>query len=139
MQEFLTNYHLPSLLKASWQAGVLILLVLAVQWALRRRLSPRWRYGLWLLVVARLALPWTLPSSVSLFNLLSFSHASAAVASLRVNSGGPGTPVQPAAAVAEARPEGSEAVTPVASAPGFGVSLSLVLLVWAAGALALAV
>ena len=82
MQEFLTNYHLPSLLKASWQAAVLILLVLAVQWAFGRRLSPRWRYGLWLLVVARLALPWTIPSSVSVFNLLSFPKASAAVGQL---------------------------------------------------------
>ena len=68
MQEFLTNYHLPSLLKASWQGAVLILLLLAAQWAFGRRLSPRWRYGLWLLVVARLALPWTIPSSISVFN-----------------------------------------------------------------------
>ncbi len=74
MQAFFETYHLPSLLKASWQAAVLILLVLAVQWAFGRRLSPRWRYGLWLLVVARLALPWTIPSSVSVFNLLSFPH-----------------------------------------------------------------
>ena len=70
MQQFFEGYHLPALLKASWQAAVLILLVLAVQWAFGRRLSPRWRYGLWLLVVARLALPWTIPSSVSVFNLL---------------------------------------------------------------------
>jgi beta-lactamase regulating signal transducer with metallopeptidase domain len=139
MQEFLTNYHLPSLLKASWQAAVLILLVLAVQWALGRRLSPRWRYGLWLLVVARLAVPWTLPSSVSLFNLLSFSHASAAVASLRANSGGPGTPAPPDTAVPATSPEETAADMPVAPAPELGVSLSLWLLVWAAGALALAV
>ena len=85
MQEFFETYHLPSLLKASWQAAVLILLVLTVQWAFGRRLSPRWRYGLWLLVVARLALPWTLPSSVSVFNLVSLPNASAAVASLRAN------------------------------------------------------
>jgi hypothetical protein len=49
--EFLTNYPLFSLLKASWQAAVLILLVLAVQRVFGRRLSPRWRYGLWLLVL----------------------------------------------------------------------------------------
>lgn len=58
------------LLKASWQGGVLILLVLGSQWVFGRRLNPRWRYGLWLLVVIRLALPWTVPSSVSLFNVL---------------------------------------------------------------------
>ena len=82
MQDFFTAYHLPSLLKASWQAGVLILLVLAMQWAFGRRLSPRWRYGLWLLVVARLALPWTIPSSVSVFNLLTYPRAAAAITSL---------------------------------------------------------
>ena len=48
MPAFLTDIHLSSLLKASWQAAVLILLVLAVQWALGRRLTPRGRYALWL-------------------------------------------------------------------------------------------
>src|SRR5208282_3406694 len=114
MQEFLTHYHLPSLLKASWQAAVLILLVLAVQWALGRWLSPRWRYGLWLLVVARLALPWTLPSSVSVFNLLRFTDASAAVASLRASSGVPDSPAAaPAVVVPAARPEETSAGTTV--------------------------
>src|SRR6516225_8571825 len=61
------------LLKASWQGGVLILLVLAIQWVFRRRLNPRWRYGLWLLVMIRLAFPWTIPSRASLFNLVHFS------------------------------------------------------------------
>ena len=31
-------------LRASWQASVLILLVLAVQWSLRGLLSPQWRF-----------------------------------------------------------------------------------------------
>jgi bla regulator protein BlaR1 len=62
------GHHLFSLLKSSWQASVLIVLVLAIQWLCGRRLAPRWRYALWLLVIARLALPWTVPSSVSLFN-----------------------------------------------------------------------
>src|ERR1043166_1604642 len=59
-----------SLLKASWQAAVLILLVLVAQTLFGKRLSPRWRYSLWLLVIVRLALPWTVPSSASLFNIL---------------------------------------------------------------------
>jgi beta-lactamase regulating signal transducer with metallopeptidase domain len=139
MQNFLTDYHLPSLLKASWQAAVLILLVLAVQWAFGRRLSPRWRYGLWLLVVVRLALPWTIPSSVSVFNLLSLPKASAAVATLRAKAEPQGTPAPRAAAVPAAQPENTSAAKPVDTAPGFRVSLSQVLLAWAVGALALAV
>ncbi len=62
--------HLPALLKSSGQASVLIVLVLIVQWALGGRLNPRWRCALWLLVVLRLAWPWTIPSPLSLFNLL---------------------------------------------------------------------
>ena len=56
--------------RASWQASVVIALVLLTQWLLRDRLSPRWRHGLWLLVVIRLALPWSVETPVSLFNLL---------------------------------------------------------------------
>jgi hypothetical protein len=92
MQEFFTDYHLASLLKASWQAGVLILLVLAAQWALGPRLSPRWRYGLWLLVVARLALPWTIPSPVSLFNFVRLPQTPVAVSGLGAASEAPGAP-----------------------------------------------
>ena len=75
MQDLVSNHPLSVLLRHSWQAGVLIVLVLAVQWALGRRISPRWRYSLWLLVVARLLWPWTIPSPVSLFNYLKVSSA----------------------------------------------------------------
>src|ERR1035438_8011495 len=121
MQEFFETYHLPSLLKASWQAAVLILLVLTVQWAFGRRLSPRWRYGLWLLVVVRLAAPWTMPSAVSVFNVLSFPNASAAVASLRANPEPQASPAALTANFPAERPEDTAAVTPAATAPGFRV------------------
>ncbi|HEX3000620.1 MAG TPA: hypothetical protein VHR86_10355, partial [Armatimonadota bacterium] len=62
--------HLPGLLKISAQASMLILLVLAVQWILGPRLQPRWRCALWLLVMLRLALPSTISSPTSVFNLL---------------------------------------------------------------------
>ena len=56
------------LIRASWQAAVLVLIILAVQAVFRRRLDARWRYSLWLLVVARLLLPEAPRSSMSLFN-----------------------------------------------------------------------
>jgi beta-lactamase regulating signal transducer with metallopeptidase domain len=56
--------------RASWQASVLMLLVLLAQWLFRRQLAPRWRHALWLLVVLRLALPLAPESRVSLFNWL---------------------------------------------------------------------
>ena len=67
--------HLPSLFKASWQAAVLALLVFAAQRIFAGRLAPGWRHRLWLLVVIRLALPWTAPSPMSVFNLLTFPGA----------------------------------------------------------------
>src|SRR5215471_6952084 len=45
------------LLRTSWQAAVLALLVLAVQWIFQKRLSASWRHALWLLVLVRLLLP----------------------------------------------------------------------------------
>lgn len=87
--------HFPALLKASWQGGVLILLILAAQRLLGSRLSPRWRYGLWLLVVIRLALPWTVPSAVSLFNLLSLTTHSAPSVTAPPAPIGPGSAIAP--------------------------------------------
>ncbi|MEA2709774.1 MAG: bla regulator protein blaR1 [Phycisphaerales bacterium] len=55
--------------RCSWQAAVLAGMVLIVQWLLRGRLSSRWRYNLWLLVLLRLLVPVTPQSSLSVFNL----------------------------------------------------------------------
>src|SRR5260370_40830512 len=87
MEELIRYHPLPSLLKASWQGAVLILLVLAAEWAFRRGLSPGWRYGLWLLVVIRLILPWTLPSPVSAFNFLKYTRASDSLPGVRGTPG----------------------------------------------------
>jgi beta-lactamase regulating signal transducer with metallopeptidase domain/peroxiredoxin len=63
------------LLRSSWQAGILTVLVLVVQFCLRKRLDGRWRHLLWLLVLARLAMPFSPPSPASLFNYLRFEPA----------------------------------------------------------------
>lgn len=60
----------PSLLRTSWQASVLIVLVFMAQWLCGPRLKPRWRYLLWALVLLRLALPWSIPYPNDLFNFL---------------------------------------------------------------------
>lgn len=56
-------------LQTTWQAAVLAGLILAAQWLLRKRLSPSWRCGLWLLLIARLLLPVPPQSAFSIFNL----------------------------------------------------------------------
>jgi beta-lactamase regulating signal transducer with metallopeptidase domain len=68
MPNLLETHLLPGLLRASWQAGILILLVLAIQRIFGRRLNPAWRYSLWLIVAIRLALPVTVSTKISLFN-----------------------------------------------------------------------
>jgi len=54
--------------EASWQAGVIALVVLIVRRLIGKRLSPGWRYGLWLLVVVRLLMPEMPQSPASLYN-----------------------------------------------------------------------
>ena len=69
--DMLAGDVLEVLWRASWQAAVLAGMVLLVQWLLRGRLSARWRYNLWLLVLLRLIVPVTPQSSLSVFNLSS--------------------------------------------------------------------
>ena len=53
----------------SWQAALLVVMVLLAQWVTRRWLAPAWRYRLWLLVVVRLLLPFSPASPLSVFNV----------------------------------------------------------------------
>jgi beta-lactamase regulating signal transducer with metallopeptidase domain len=57
------------ILETTWQAAVLVGLILLAQWLLRKRLAPAWRYGLWLLVIVRLLMPVLPRSDFSIFNL----------------------------------------------------------------------
>src|SRR5579872_5590450 len=68
------------MLRASWQASILVLLVLVIQSTLQKGLSARWRYALWLLVLARLALPLSWHSPFSVFNYARFENVVAAPA-----------------------------------------------------------
>ncbi|MCC7409116.1 MAG: SLBB domain-containing protein [Phycisphaeraceae bacterium] len=58
------------LLTMSLEASVLTLLIAAVLLIFRHRIPPRWRYILWSLVLVKLILPTSLPTSLSLYNLL---------------------------------------------------------------------
>jgi len=54
---WLSERGLEYLIQATWQAGVLGLLVLVVTTLLRDRLQARWRFALWLVVLVRFAIP----------------------------------------------------------------------------------
>ena len=56
--------------RSSVQASVLAIVIWLVCRVLGTHLSARWRCRLWFLVIVRLALPFSLPSPVSIFNLI---------------------------------------------------------------------
>ena len=59
------------LIKTTLQASVIICIVLAVKILLSKKLTPRWHYVLWMLVIARMVMPVSLQSSYSIYNLVS--------------------------------------------------------------------
>ena len=69
------DWFVETLARLSAQAGVLVLLVLLVQWVFRRQLTPHWRCALWLVVMVRLVLPVSTASRTSLFNLAQIGRA----------------------------------------------------------------
>jgi beta-lactamase regulating signal transducer with metallopeptidase domain/Tol biopolymer transport system component len=79
------------LLRVSGQAVVLVILIALVQALGREKITARWRYALWLLLVVRLALPVQVPSRFSLFNLTQSRPEAASV-----DSGNPATSLETA-------------------------------------------
>jgi Tol biopolymer transport system component/beta-lactamase regulating signal transducer with metallopeptidase domain len=58
------------LLKTTIQASVLICLILLVKITFRQKLPVRWHYYLWLILLVRLALPWSPQSRISIYNFV---------------------------------------------------------------------
>ena len=58
------------LMHATWQGGVLALVVLVAIRCLGTRLRASWRFALWLVVFARLATPWIPLAPWSLYAFL---------------------------------------------------------------------
>jgi beta-lactamase regulating signal transducer with metallopeptidase domain len=108
--------------RATWQAGILVCLILLVQKILGRRLGVRGRYCLWLLLLLRLALPWTPHSRMSVYNLVPLSPPAGHALAASEFSSAPSAPtVSPAAPHEEARSAAGEAPS-AAIAPHPGAS-----------------
>jgi len=58
------------LLQASWQAAILVFIVLLLQKAFRKFLPASWSFALWLVLLVRMLLPVAPSSLLSLFNYL---------------------------------------------------------------------
>ncbi len=78
--------------RASWQASVLVLLILVAQWVFKTRLAPKWRYALWLLVVVRLALPVTPEAPVSIYSLTNVDTVVPAAVRIAPEAAAPAVP-----------------------------------------------
>ncbi|WP_020063108.1 M56 family metallopeptidase [Bacillus sp. 123MFChir2] len=72
------NIYLPFvfdwIIETSLMASVLVALILCVKILLRNKLSPRWHYLLWMILIVRLLLPWSPDSSYSMYSLLSYGY-----------------------------------------------------------------
>ena len=68
------------LIETAWQASLLVGLVWFLDRLLGRRLAPRWRYLLWMLVALRLMLPVLPPAPTSSARLLPVGLNRSAVA-----------------------------------------------------------
>ncbi|TCP62575.1 beta-lactamase regulating signal transducer with metallopeptidase domain [Baia soyae] len=64
------QYFFSWVLDASIMASVLVVLVLLMKGLLRDKLTIRWQYLLWTIVMVRLLLPWAPESSYSIYNFL---------------------------------------------------------------------
>jgi len=58
------------LLQTSWQASILVFIILLLQSLLRKFLPASWSFALWLVLLIRMLLPITPSSQLSLFNYL---------------------------------------------------------------------
>ncbi|GAB6553284.1 MULTISPECIES: M56 family metallopeptidase [Bacillus] len=75
----LINVYLPHffdwLIETSLMASILVGFILCIKVLFRNKLSPRWQYMLWIVLMIRLLLPWSPDSSYSIYSLLSYSSS----------------------------------------------------------------
>ncbi|MEY9972132.1 bla regulator protein BlaR1 [Lysinibacillus sp. RC46] len=85
MIDIFVNLYLPRffdwVLETSIMASILVALILSVKILLRNQLTPRWQYLLWMILIVRLLLPWSLDSSYSIYSIFSFSNGTVATTS----------------------------------------------------------
>jgi bla regulator protein BlaR1 len=96
------RWFFPWLWQASCQASVVIILLLALQRVLRKHLTPRWSHALWLLVVIRLVLPFSVETPFSLFNWI--PNPGSAQLHAKLAAAAPASPVAPDPTVPDERP-----------------------------------
>ncbi|HDR6309580.1 TPA: M48 family metalloprotease [Bacillus cereus] len=79
MMDVLINVYLSHffdwLIETSLMASILVGFILCIKVLFRNKLTPRWQYMLWIVLMIRLLLPWSPDSSYSIYSLLSYSSS----------------------------------------------------------------
>ncbi|MDC6159107.1 M56 family metallopeptidase [Bacillus albus] len=85
MIEMFINVYLPHffdwLIETSIMASILVGLILCIKVLFRNKLTPRWQYMLWIILIIRLVLPWSPDSSYSIYSVLTYKSDDAFISS----------------------------------------------------------
>ncbi|RFB42519.1 M56 family metallopeptidase [Bacillus sp. dmp10] len=69
------------LIETSIMASILVGLILCIKILFRNKLTPRWQYMLWIILILRLVLPWSPDSSYSIYSVLTYKNNDAFISS----------------------------------------------------------
>ena len=85
MIEKFINIYLPAffdwMIETSIMASILVGLILCIKVLFRNKLTPRWQYMLWIILILRLVLPWSPDSSYSIYSVLTYKNNDAFISS----------------------------------------------------------
>ncbi|HFK1440439.1 TPA: M56 family metallopeptidase [Bacillus cereus] len=85
MIEMFINFYLPHffdwLIETTIMASILVGLILCIKVLFRNKLTPRWQYMLWIILIIRLVLPWSPDSSYSIYSVLTYKNDDAFLSS----------------------------------------------------------
>ncbi|MDA2645070.1 M56 family metallopeptidase [Bacillus cereus] len=85
MIERFINIYLPAffdwVIETSIMASILVGLILCIKMLFRNKLTPRWQYMLWIILIIRLVLPWSPDSSYSIYSVLTYKNDDAFISS----------------------------------------------------------
>ncbi|MDE7553230.1 M56 family metallopeptidase [Bacillus tropicus] len=85
MIEKFINIYLPAffdwMIETSIMASILVGLILCIKVLFRNKLTPRWQYMLWIILIIRLVLPWSPDSSYSIYSVLTYKSGDTFISS----------------------------------------------------------
>lgn len=85
MIEKFINIYLPAffdwMIETTIMASILVGLILCIKVLFRNKLTPRWQYMLWIILIIRLVLPWSPDSSYSIYSVLTYKSDDAFISS----------------------------------------------------------